>query len=171
MRLNSKRIAIFIENYYEDAEFLYPFYRMQEEGAEVVVIGPHKETYSGKHGVPTKSDVSINDVKTTDFDALIIPGGYSPDRMRRVPAMVDFVRNMHLEGKVVAAICHGGWMLASAGILKSKKVTSFFSIKDDLKNAGADWVDQEVVQDGNLITSRHPKDLPAFCRGIIGMLS
>ncbi|NIR46910.1 type 1 glutamine amidotransferase [candidate division KSB1 bacterium] len=171
MRLKGKKIAIFIEDIYEDLEFWYPYYRMKEDGAEVTIVGSTKESYSGKNGVPAKADIKINDAKTGDFDALIIPGGYAPDRMRRASAMVEFVKAMHEEGKVIAAICHAGWMLISADVLNGKKVTSFFSIKDDMINAGANWVDEEVVRDGNLVTSRKPDDLPAFCQAIIGLLS
>lgn len=171
MRLKGKNIAMFIENHYEDLEFWYPYYRMQEEGAEVKVIGPKKGTFVGKNGIKAASDTSIHDITADSYDALIIPGGYSPDRMRRTEDMVKFVKDMHEQGKVVAAICHAGWMLASAGIVEGKKVTSFYSIKDDMVNAGANWVNEEVVQDSNIITSRHPGDLPAFCRAIIGMMS
>ncbi len=167
MRLRDKKIAIFIEDIYEDLEFWYPYYRMREEGAAVTVIGSGKQNYSGKNGVPARQDIGIGDAAAEDFDALIIPGGYSPDRMRRTPAMVEFVRKMDEQGKIVAAICHAGWLLASASVVNGRRVTSFFSIKDDMINAGADWVDKEVVQAENIITSRQPDDLPAFCRAII----
>ncbi|MFZ0391185.1 MAG: type 1 glutamine amidotransferase domain-containing protein [Calditrichia bacterium] len=170
MDLKGQKIAIFIENFFEDSELLYPYYRMKEAGAEVCLVGPKVESYRGKHGVIMKADLSVHGVKTDEFNALIIPGGYSPDHMRRVPAMVEFVRKMYDDGKPVAAICHAPWMLASAGLLKGKNVTSFFSIKDDLKNAGAEWIDQRVVKDGNIITSRGPDDLPAFCQEIIKTL-
>lgn len=171
MRLKNKKIAIFIEDYYEDTEFWYPYYRLKEESAEVVVIGPEIKSYKGKKGLPAKSDKTIHDVQATDFDALIIPGGYSPDRMRRIPEMIEFVKKMDERKKVIAAICHGPWMLASAKIINGKKMTSFFSIKDDMVHAGADWTDEEVVKDGNIITSRKPDDLPAFCKVIINSLS
>lgn len=171
MSLQGKKIAIFIADYYEDLEFWYPKIRMKEAGAEVVVIGPKAEEYTGKNGLKATADLAIHDAKTGTYDALIIPGGYSPDHMRRHHEMVDFVRETNKSGKVIAAICHAGWMLASAEILKGKRVTSFFSIKDDLIHAGAEWVDQEAVKDGNLITSRNPGDLPAFCKAIISSLS
>ena len=171
MSLDGKKIAIFIDNIYEDLEFWYPKIRMTEAGAEVTVMGSKVWSYSGKHGLPAKSDVSVMEVEAEDFDALIIPGGYSPDHMRRTPGMVEFVKRMHEKGKEVAAICHAGWMLASAGILKGKKMTSFYSIKDDLVNAGAEWVDEKVVVDDNMVTSRNPGDLPAFCQAIISQLS
>jgi len=171
MRLKNKKIAMFIEDIFEDLEFWYPYYRMKEEGAIVTVIGSGKESYTGKNGVPAKQDISIKDAKVGEFDALIIPGGYAPDKMRRMPEMIDFVAKMNQEDKPIAAICHAGWMLASAKILNGKRATSFFAIKDDMVNAGAMWIDEEVVQAGNLITSRTPGDLPAFCRAIIGSLS
>lgn len=171
MSLKGKKIAIFIEQQYEDLEFWYPYLRMKEENAEVVVIGPKVDTYKGKHGLEVKSDQSIIGVKTDEFNGLIIPGGYSPDHMRRSPEMIEFVKDMNKSNKWIAAICHGPWMLASAKIIKGKNVTSFFSIKDDIENAGAIWCDGEVVQDGNIITSRNPHDLPAFCKAIIHSLS
>jgi protease I len=171
MKLEGKKIAIFVEDLYEDREFWYPYYRMVEEGAHVVVVGPRQGSFQGKRGLPAKTDLSIEEANPSDFDGLVIPGGYAPDLMRRSKAMVDFVREMHDGGKVIAAICHAGWMLVSADILKGKKVTGFFAIRDDLVNAGAEWFDREVVRDGNLVTSRTPDDLPAFCRTIIEALS
>lgn len=170
MKLRGRKIAVFLEKMYEDLEFWYPYLRMKEEEAEVCVVAPKVETYEGKHGLPAKADQSIVAVRTDEFNALIIPGGYSPDHMRRVPEMVRFVKKMNEEKKLIAAICHAPWMLASADIIKGKKVTSYFSIKDDLIHAGAEWVDQEVVKDGNIITSRNPNDLPAFCKEIIKTL-
>ncbi len=167
MKLKGRKIALFIAEMYEDLEFWYPCYRMKEEGAEVVVIGPQAGEYKGKHGVPARAGKAIGEVNADYFDALIIPGGYAPDHMRRSPEMVQFVRRMHTQGKPVAAICHAGWLLASADIVRGRKVTSFFSIKDDMVHAGAEWVDQEVVKDAKIITSRKPEDLPAFCREII----
>jgi protease I len=169
--LTGKRVALFLENKYEDLEFWYPKLRLKEAGAEVVVIAPKKTSYTGKNGLSAEADLSIEGVKPEEFHALIIPGGFSPDFMRRTPAMVDFVKNMHKENKPIAAICHAGWMLASAGILKGKRATGYFSIKDDMVNAGAEWIDKEVVVDGNIITSRNPNDLPAFCKAIISSLS
>ncbi|HKB87445.1 MAG TPA: type 1 glutamine amidotransferase domain-containing protein [Ignavibacteriaceae bacterium] len=170
MKLRGRKIAIFVEKMYEDLEFWYPYLRMKEEGADICVVAPKVETYEGKHGLKAKADQSIIGVKTDEFNALIIPGGYSPDHMRRTPEMAEFVKKMNEEKKPIAAICHGPWMLASADIIKGKKVTSFFSIKDDLIHAGAEWIDQEVIKDGNIITSRNPNDLPAFCRKIIETL-
>ncbi len=170
MGLEGARVALFVADLFEDLEFWYPKIRLTEAGAEVTVIGPEAETYRGKHGLTAKADRAISSVNANDFDALVIPGGYSPDHMRRHAEMVLFVKNMHHRGRVVAAICHAGWMLASAEIIEGRKVTSFFSIKDDLVHAGATWVDQEVVEDRGIVTSRHPGDLPAFCRTVIEIL-
>lgn len=169
--LQDKTVALFVANLYEDLEFWYPYYRLKEEGAEVVAIGPDAIEYTGKHGIPTKADEAITAVRPDTFDAVVIPGGFSPDYMRRKPEMVEFVKEMHESKKVVAAICHGGWMLASAKIVKDRAVTSFISISDDMTNAGARWEDQSVVVDDGIITSRFPDDLPDFCQAIIGELS
>src|SRR5687767_6048618 len=131
------KIAILVEKFYEDLELWYPYYRFKEAGAQVTLIGPAKgATYESKHGYPAKSDAAIHEVRAGQFDAVIIPGGYAPDHMRRTPAMTQFVKDMHKEGKLVAAICHAGWMLASADIIRGVKVTGFSSIWDDLRNAG-----------------------------------
>lgn len=164
-------VAVLVAPLFEDSELLVPYYRLQEEGHEVVLVGAEAETtYRGKHGVPAVSDVAAADVKPADIDAVVIPGGYSPDHMRRSPEMVALVREVGMAGRPVAAICHGPWMLASAGLLEGRKLTSFSSIRDDLENAGGAWVDEEVVVDSNLITSRSPDDLPAFCRELVAAL-
>ena len=166
--LGGVRVAILAETLYEDLELWYPFYRLREAGADVFVVGSGSaDTYQSKHGYPVTVDAEAETVSATQFDAIIIPGGYSPDHMRRHPAMVAFVRDAFQQGKVVAAICHAGWMLASANVLRGRTATSYRSIRDDVVNAGAHWVDREVVRDGNLITSRQPDDLPAFMREII----
>jgi len=171
MRLSGKRIALLVAELYQELEFWYPYYRLREEGAEVVPVGPEVKVYKSKLGYPAEAKLAAEDAEAAEFDGVVIPGGYAPDLMRRDPAMVRLVREAHAQGKVVAAICHAGWMLASAGILQGRRVTSVSSIKDDLKNAGAEWVDREVVRDANLITSRFPDDLPAFCRAISEALS
>ena len=172
MSLSGKRVAILAENMYQEMELWVPYYRLREEGAEVKVVGAGgAKTYTSKHGYPVSVDAQAEAVSAVEFDAVIVPGGYAPDMMRRHAAMVKLVREAFQQGKVVAAICHAGWMLASAGILKGKKATSFSAIKDDMINAGATWLDQEVVVDGTLITSRKPDDLPAFCREIVRALS
>ena len=172
MQLKGKRVAILAENMYQEMELWVPYYRLKEEGAEVQVVGTGgAKNYTSKHGYPVNVDVQAEQVTAVEYDAVVIPGGFAPDLMRRSAAMVKLVREAFQQGKVVAAICHAGWMPVSAGILKGKRATSFFSIKDDLVNAGATWVDEEVVVDGNLVTSRTPGDLPAFCREIVKALS
>jgi protease I len=170
--LAGKRVAVLVDDLYQEMEFWYPYYRLKEAGATVVAVGPEAErVYKSKNGYPAKAERAAADVKAEDFDAVIIPGGYAPDLMRRNEHMINFVRDMYEKGKLLAAICHAGWVLVSAGVLDGKKATSFFSIQDDLRNAGAQWVDEPVVRDGNLITSRVPDDLPAFCTTIIEALS
>lgn len=171
MELQGKKIIILVEQMYNDLEFWYPYYRLKEAGAEVVVVGSGScEEYTGKSGIPCKADAGAEQVSAADFDGIVIPGGYAPDHMRRYPSMVKLVKDLFEAGKVVAAICHAGWMLASADIVKDRTLTSFFAIKDDLVHAGANWIDQEVVVDGKLITSRKPDDLPAFMKAIIAAL-
>jgi protease I len=171
MTLKGKRIAILAEDTYEDLELWYPLLRLREAGAETVVVGTGSAAvYHSKHGVPVTVNATANDVSAADFAAVIVPGGFAPDRLRQYPAVLKLVRDCYEQGSVVAAICHGGWVPASAGILRGKKATCYVAIKDDLINAGATYLDAEVVVDGNLITSRTPEDLPAFCRAIIGAL-
>ena len=168
MELQGKRAAVLVEQQYQEMEVWYPVYRLREAGCKVTLVGPEAgQTYPSKLGYPAKSDKAARDVSADDFDLLVIPGGYSPDHMRRSEAMVRLVRTMAEQGKVVAAICHGAWMLCSTPALKGRKATCFFAIKDDVVNAGARYVDAEVVRDGNLITSRKPDDLPAFMRTVI----
>ena len=172
MKLQGKRVAILAENLYQEMELWVPYYRLKEEGAEVKLVGAgDANTYTSKHGYPVTVDIRADQVSAVEFDAVVIPGGYAPDLMRRSPAMVSLVREAFHQGKVVAAICHAGWMLCSADVLKGKRATSFASIKDDMVHAGALWLDQDVVVDGNLITSRKPDDLPAFCRAILSALA
>lgn len=167
-----KRVAVLVEKLYEDLELWYPVYRLREAGCQVRIVGPRAgETYASKHGYPAKADASASDVRSDDFDAVIIPGGYSPDHMRRHKAMVELVTESAARGKVVAAICHGPWMLCSARCLRGKRVTGFHAIRDDVENAGGIWVDSPCAIDGNLITSRTPDDLPAFLQGILHALS
>lgn len=171
MGLEGKRVAVLVEIFYETLELWYPYYRLKEAGAAVDILGSGKGRYDSKHGYPAKEDRKVEDASPDEYDAVIIPGGYAPDHMRRHPPMIEFVRQMGQAGKPVAFICHGGWVPASADLLRGRRVTSFFAIKDDVVNAGAEWIDAEVVRDGNLISSRVPQDLPAFCRAIIEALA
>lgn len=171
MSSSRKQIAILVEDLYQVLEVWYPLLRLGEEGIDVLLIGTgSKDTYGSKEGYPAKVDASIEDVDQNDFDGVIIPGGFAPDFLRRYPKMIEFVRKMDDDGKVVASICHGGWMLVSADIIRGRKATGFFAIKDDLIAAGADYVDEEVAVDKNLITSRKPEDLPAFVAEVIKQL-
>ena len=172
MQLTGNRIAILVDNYYQEMEVWHPYYRFQEAGAEVVVVAAKAgETYTSKVGYPVVASHSYEDVDASGFEGVVIPGGYAPDVIRRYPAACRFVREMDAQGKLVACICHGGWVLCSAGILKGRRATCFFAIKDDLVNAGALYEDAEVVVDRNLVTSRKPDDLPAFCRASIAVLT
>lgn len=168
MTLKGKKIAIMLAEEYQELEVWYPYLRLIEEGAEITRVAPERgKPYPSKLGYPCESDASADDVSGTEFDAVVVPGGWAPDYMRRHESMIRFIRQAASAGKVLAAICHGGWMLCCTDAIKGKKATSFVAIKHDMINAGADWVDQECVVDGNVITSRKPDDLPAFCAAII----
>ena len=167
-----KKIAVLVADMFEDNELFYPYYRLQEEGFKVVLVGADKGVaYQSKHGAPAVSEIASSEAVADDFDAVVIPGGYSPDKMRTSQETVRFVKDMNTKKKLIAAICHGPWMVISGcGDLNGRTLTGYFSIKDDIINAGAKYVDEEVVVDGNLITSRTPKDLPAFAKAIIAWL-
>jgi protease I len=167
MDLRGKRIAVLVADLYQELEVWYPLLRFREDGAKTVAVGAEAgQTYNSKKGYPVVADKSVADVDPAQFDAVVIPGGWAPDILRQDERMVRFVRDMDRTGKVVGAICHAGWMLASADVVRGRKVTCFKAIKDDMINAGGKYVDEEVAVDGNLITSRMPTDLPAFCREI-----
>ncbi|MBI1790364.1 MAG: type 1 glutamine amidotransferase [Acidobacteria bacterium] len=172
MELSGKTIAILLDNIYQEMEVWYPLLRFQEAGAKVVTVAARAgETYTSKLGYPCKADKSYDQVSADDFDGVVVPGGYAPDHIRRHVMANQLVAAMDRQGKLVAAICHGGWVLCSAKILKGRRATSFFAIQDDLIHAGAAWEDAEVVVDRNLVTSRKPEDLPAFCRASIQVLA
>lgn len=172
MSLQGKTIAILVENQYEDIELWYPLFRLREAGAKTIVIGREKDaTYTGKRGYPMTAEASPSTIGADDLDGLVVPGGYAPDRMRTDSNLMRLVREIHTAGKPVGMICHAGWVGISAGIVDGKRLTSVRSIRDDLVNAGAEWFDEEVVVDGNLITSRTPSDLPAFMRTFVDALA
>src|ERR1700687_5048533 len=168
MELQGKRAAVLVEQMYQEMEIWYPVYRLREAGCKVTLVGPEAgQTYPSKLGYPAKSDKAARDVSANDFDLLVIPGGYAPDHIRRCEAMIRLTSTMAEQGKPIAAICHGPWVLCSTQALKGRKATCFVAIKDDVINAGGKYVDAEVIRDGNIVTSRKPDDLPAFMQSII----
>lgn len=171
MELAGKKIVILVDNLYQEMELWYPYYRLKEAGAMVIRAGADSgATYTSKLGYPSKVEVTYDQLSASDCDGVIAPGGFAPDYIRRHPKALQFVKECDTQNKLVAAICHGPWVLCSANVLKGRRVTSFFAIKDDVVNAGAKWEDEEVVVDRNLVTSRKPEDLPAFCRESINVL-
>lgn len=163
-----RRVAILVEQQYQELEIWYPLYRLREAGCRVDLVGPEAvKSYPSKLGYPAVADVAAEAANPADYHALVIPGGFAPDFIRRHECMLKFTRALIDRGVVVAAICHGPWVLCSTTALRGKKATCFMAIKDDIINAGANYLDAEVVRDGNLITSRKPDDLPAFVREII----
>ena len=171
MNLAAAQIAVLAEHLYQELELWYPILRLRETGANVIVVAPSdRQTYGSKLGYPITADVAIEDVAPDDFDAVVIPGGFAPEGIRRSKAMVDLVRGVHDQGSLVAAVCHAGWVLASAGIARGRRLTCVSIIKDDVIHAGGNYVDEPVVRDGNLITSRLPGDLPVFCHAIVDYL-
>lgn len=166
-----KHILAIIDDVYEDLELWYPKLRLEEESWNVVVAAPAAEqTYKGKHGYPCKSDAAIRDVTAEDYDALLLPGGFAPDKLRRDPKVIQLVQEFQQAGKPIAHICHAGWILISARVLDGRNTTSTVGIKDDMTNAGGVWLDEPVVIDGNQIASRTPKDLPAFAKAMVDMI-
>jgi protease I len=170
MKNGPKSAAILVEDLYQEMEVWYPAYRLREAGVKTIFVGTGKKEYSSKRGYPVHAEGDIKEVRARDFDAVVVPGGYAPDLLRRYEEVTGFVADLNRAGKVVAAICHAPWVLVSAGILKGRTVTCFAAIKDDVINAGAKYVDQEVVVDKNLVTSRKPDDLPAFMRETVRLL-
>jgi len=169
--LEGNKVAIFVGSDYEDMELQYPKYRLREAGAAVVIAGLEADvTYHGKHGYPQKSETTVDALDPAEFDALVIPGGWMPDKLRRYDSVKRFTRAIHDAGKCVASICHGPWIDISAGIVKGATYTSTPALKDDLTNAGATWVDEPVVVDGHHVTSRRPDDLPHFMQGMFRVM-
>ncbi len=167
-----KTIAAIVDDVYEDLELWYPRIRLEEQGWKVIVGGPEAgRVYTGKHGYPCRAEAAYSSLDPDRLDALLVPGGFAPDRMRRDPVVLQLVKDMHAAGKLIAFICHAGWVLVSAGILRGRRATSTVGIRDDMTNAGAIWEDQPLVIDGNLVSSRTPADLPVFARAMVDWLS
>ena len=170
--LSGKRFLLFVDDIYEDLELWYPKLRLIEAGAAVIIAGPKAgKRYEGKNGYPCVSDAAIAEVRAADFDGLVIPGGFMPDKLRRDPKVLALVREFAGASKLVAAICHGGWIAISAGVYRGVRVTGSLGIKDDLVNAGAIWEDAPVVIDRHFVSSRKPDDLPYFCQGILEVMA
>lgn len=171
-QLDGKHVLMFVDDVYEDLELWYPKLRLIEAGAGVTVAGPEAgKVYAGKHGYPAESDAAISDMEDGDFDALVIPGGFAPDKLRRDEKVLELTRAFHASGRPLAYICHAGWIPISAGVVAGFRVTSTPGIKDDLTNAGATWVDEPCVVDRHHITARRPPDLPPFARAIVEMMT
>ncbi|GAQ16537.1 cysteine protease YraA [Oceanobacillus picturae] len=172
MRLQNKKVIALVEQDFEDLELWYPILRLQEEGAQVDLVGKDAgKTYIGKYGVPAESAYSFEDINADDYDAILVPGGWAPDKLRRYPEVLEMVTAMDKAKKPIGQICHAGWVLISANIISGKNVTSTPGIKDDMTNAGATWSDEAVVTDGHIISSRRPPDLPPYVKAFADKLA
>jgi protease I len=170
--MQEQKVAILVDEMYQVLEVWYPYYRLKEKGIEVDFIAAEaNKKYHSKEGYPCVSNITASGANVKDYTCMIVPGGFAPDFMRRSEEVIKFANDMVNSGKIIAAICHGGWLLCSTNIYKGKRATCFMAIKDDIKNAGAEYIDEECVVDGNLITSRKPDDLPSFCKAILDKLS
>lgn len=167
MILRGKRYLTLVDDLYEDLELWYPKYRFEEEGAEVVIAGLERKTYTGKNGYPCVAEALVSEVEARDFDGFLIPGGFMPDKLRRYPKVLQLTRDFDAARKLIGMICHAGWIPISAKILRGRRVTSTPGIRDDLENAGATWVDEAVVVDGHLASARRPPDLPAYGAALV----
>ena len=171
MTLQGKNVICLLDDEFEDLELWYPVYRVREEGASVLFAGPEKgRTHIGKYGVPAKADLSFDEVDSQAIDGLLVPGGWAPDKLRRYPKVLELVKEMDAARKPIGQICHAGWVLISAKILEGRKVTSTPGIRDDMENAGATWIDEAVVVDGHIISSRRPPDLPPYGKAFVEAL-
>ncbi|KPL60003.1 type 1 glutamine amidotransferase domain-containing protein [Rossellomorea vietnamensis] len=172
MKLVGKKIIQLVSADFEDLELWYPVLRLREEGATVHIVGEKaNEEYIGKYGVPIASEYAFKDITPEDYDAILVPGGWSPDKLRRYEEVIDMVKSMDDRKKPIGQICHAGWVLISAKILQGVKVTSTPGIKDDMENAGAIWLNEPVVTDGHIVSSRRPPDLPDYMREFIDVLA
>lgn len=171
-RLSGKTVAVLVEEQYQEMEVWVPYFRLKEEGAKVLLLGQEKgKTYKGKFGYPAVAETDYKELRSVDLHGVVVPGGFAPDFMRRYPEPAKLVAEVFHQGKTVASICHGAWLLASADVLRGRTATCFYAIAADVKNAGAAYVDAECVVDKNLITSRKPEDLPAFCAAVVKALA
>lgn len=172
MKLKEKRIACLVEEEFDDLELWVTVMRLREEGAKVILVGSGRlESFRGKYGIPAKPNLNANQASPDDFDALIVPGGWAPDKLRRYPSITNLVHSMYEQNKIIGSICHGGSVLISAGIVKGHNATGTVAIKDDLINAGAKWVDKPAFRDGNLVWGRVVEDIPDFCRELVKALA
>ncbi|WP_226654345.1 type 1 glutamine amidotransferase domain-containing protein [Guptibacillus hwajinpoensis] len=172
MRLENKKVISLVHHEFEDLELTYPYYRLMEEGATVHYVGEKAgEKYVGKYGVPVVSDYAYEDINPADYDAILVPGGWAPDKIRRFPEVLKMVQHMEENKKPIGQICHAGWVLISAKVLEGKKVTSTPGIRDDMENAGATWIDEPVVVDGHLVSARRPPDLPQYGKAFADVLA
>ncbi|WP_432681677.1 type 1 glutamine amidotransferase domain-containing protein [Bacillus velezensis] len=172
MRLEGKKVIALVSDDFEDLELWYPVYRLREEGAIVHLIGEEAgRSYKGKYGVPATADYDFKSLIVQEYDAVLVPGGWAPDKLRRYPEVLEIIRTMNEQKKPIGQICHAGWVLISAGILTGKKVTSTLGIKDDMTNAGAQWLDEAVVTDGHIVSSRRPPDLPQYAKAFADLLA
>lgn len=165
-----KKVLQLVSDDFEDLELWCPVMRLREAGAEVVLVAEAPGKYHGKYGVPCEVGLSWDSVSSLDYDGILIPGGWAPDKLRRFPKVLELVREMNDTGKMIGIICHAGWVTISADVLKGKKVTSTPGIKDDMTNAGAEWLDEECVVDGNLVSARRPPDIPAYQEALVKVL-
>lgn len=171
LRLENRKIIALVDTDFEDLELWYPVHRLREEGAQVDLVGEEaKKTYIGKYGVPAESDYAFSEINPADYDAILVPGGWAPDKLRRFPEVIEMVKHMDDHKKPIGQICHAGWVLISANILQGKTVTSTPGIKDDMTNAGATWVDTPAISDGHIVSSRRPPDLPDYMREFIQVM-
>lgn len=172
MRLKDKKVITVVDEEYNDLELWYPIFRLQEEGVTVHIVGPEAgKTYKGQAGLPAKTDFAYADIDAEDYDGILIPGGWAPDRIRRYEEVLEVIRKMDKAEKPIGAICHAGWVLVSADVVKNRTVTSTPAIKDDMINAGANWVNEETVVDGPIVSSRRPADMPKYVKTFIDQLA
>jgi len=172
MRLKGKKIACLVEDGFEDLEFWVPVMRLREEGAHVTIVGTGRlAEFTGKQGLRAKPDINADQVSAADFDAVVVPGGWAPDKLRRFESVLSLVRDAYRQGRIIGAICHAGWVPISAGIVKGHRATGSIAIRDDLVNAGATWVDAPAFRDGNMVWGRVVEDIPDFCRELVAALA